>query len=61
MNLFQADADAFWLQDVTSAVEDEAGVVSVLLSINVWVGTVQLVLRMPPINRHRAEISKMIV
>jgi len=57
----KADAERFWLQDVTSAVEDGSRRCFGAFVDQRLVGTVQLVLRMPPNQPHRAEISKMIV
>jgi ribosomal protein S18 acetylase RimI-like enzyme len=55
------DAARFWLQDVRSAVDDGSKRLFAAFVDDRLVGTVQLVLGMPPNQPHRAEISKMIV
>jgi ribosomal protein S18 acetylase RimI-like enzyme len=59
--VLKADAERFWLQDVTSAVEGGSRRLFGAFVDQRLVGTVQLVLGMPPNQPHRAEISKMIV
>ena len=56
-----ADAERFWLQDVRSALDGGGRRLFGALVDHQMVGTVQLVLGMPPNQPHRAEISKMIV
>ncbi|UYV38396.1 GNAT family N-acetyltransferase [Rhodobacteraceae bacterium D3-12] len=57
----KADAERFWLQDVATAVEGGTRRLFGAIVDQRLVGTVQLVLGMPPNQPHRAEISKMIV
>ena len=57
----KADAERFWLQDVATAVESGSRRLFGAFVDQRLVGTVQLVLGMPPNQPHRAEISKMIV
>ena len=57
----KADAETFWLQDVSTAIESENRYLFGAKVKGQIVGTVQLVIGMPPNQPHRAEISKMIV
>lgn len=59
--LCSADATAFWDTDVRGAVDTGRTHLFGAFVEGRLVGTVQLVLAMPPNQRHRAEISKMIV
>lgn len=59
--LAKADAQHFWSHDVRSAVEGGSRCLFGAFVDQRLVGTVQLVLGMPPNQPHRAEISKMIV
>lgn len=59
--LTKADATRFWAHDVRSAVEGGSRHLFGAFVDERLVGTVQLVIGMPPNQPHRAEISKMIV
>lgn len=59
--LSRADAERFWMTDVRSAVAGGARHLFGAFRDGRLVGTVQLVVAMPPNQPHRAEISKMIV
>ncbi len=59
--LAQSDAERFWMEDVKHSVESEDRLLFGAFKDDRLVGTVQLVLGMPPNQPHRAEISKMIV
>lgn len=54
-------AERFWLSDVTAAVEGGSRHLFGAFIASRLVGTVQLVVGMPPNQPHRAEISKMVV
>ncbi len=56
-----AEAKAFWEKDVKSGVETGHKKLFGAFVGEDLIGTVQVVLAMPPNQRHRAEISKMIV
>ena len=55
------EAERFWLEDVSAAVEDGSRRLFGAVIEQRLMGTVQLVLGMPPNQPHRAEISKLIV
>lgn len=57
----RADAERFWLHDVRSAVESGGRHLFAAFVGGRLVGTVQLVIAMPPNQPHRAEIAKMVV
>ncbi|SDX36140.1 GNAT family N-acetyltransferase [Roseicitreum antarcticum] len=57
----KGDAERFWLQDVATTVEGGSRRLFGAFVDQRLLGTVQLVLGMPPNQPHRAEISKMIV
>lgn len=57
----KADAKRFWSEDVKAAVESGSKRLFGAFVDGSLVGTVQLVVRMPPNQPHRAEISKMVV
>ncbi|PWJ21598.1 GNAT family N-acetyltransferase [Jannaschia seohaensis] len=56
-----AEAERFWSRDVKAAIGSGARLLFGALMDGKIVGTVQLVVGMPPNQSHRAEISKMIV
>lgn len=55
------EAEAFWLTTVLPEVEQRRRVMLGALCERRIIGTVQLILSMPPNQRHRCEIAKMIV
>ncbi|WFE77011.1 GNAT family N-acetyltransferase [Roseinatronobacter sp. S2] len=55
------DAERFWLNDVRTALDDGSRHLFGAFVDTRLVGTVQLVVGMPPNQQHRAEISKMVV
>lgn len=57
----EAEAERFWLQDVAPDVAQGGRALLVALRDGRCVGTVQVLLAMPPNQPHRAEIAKMIV
>ena len=57
----KTEAERFWLHDVRSAVETGSRRLFAAFVGGRLIGTVQLVIGMPPNQLHRAEISKMIV
>lgn len=59
--LTEAEAQKFWRDDVRSGVESQTRLLFGAFVEGRLVGTVQLVLGMPPNQPHRAEISKMVV
>ena len=59
--LSQTEADAFWTRTVKPAVEERAHLLFGAFVEGRLLGTVQLIMAMPPNQPHRAEISKMIV
>ncbi|MDG4648671.1 GNAT family N-acetyltransferase [Roseibacterium sp. SDUM158017] len=59
--LGRADAERFWSRDVKAALGNGARLLFGAIVEGKIVGTVQLVVAMPPNQPHRAEISKMIV
>lgn len=59
--LAKADAKRFWMGDVKSSIESGDRHLFGAFIENGLVGTVQLVIGMPPNQPHRAEISKMVV
>ncbi|WP_170467479.1 GNAT family N-acetyltransferase [Ruegeria arenilitoris] len=61
MPLDQDTAARFWVDDVKSAVENGERHLFGAFAEGRLIGTVQLLLSMPPNQPHRAEISKMIV
>ncbi len=60
-NISPSDAEDFWRRDVTSAVQAGDTILFGAFDGNRMLGTVQLILAMPPNQPHRAEIAKMIV
>lgn len=59
--LARADAERFWMTDVKGSVESGKRYLFGAFDDKRLVGTVQLIVSMPPNQHHRAEISKMIV
>ncbi|WP_045392850.1 GNAT family N-acetyltransferase [Falsirhodobacter sp. alg1] len=59
--LSQADAALFWTRTVRPAIDSGEKLLFAAMVGGRLVGTVQLVVGMPPNQQHRAEISKMIV
>ena len=57
----RAEAERFWMTDVRAAVEGGTRHLFGAIADERLVGTVQLVVGLPPNQPHRAEISKMIV
>ncbi len=58
--LARTDAEAFW-QDVTGSVQRDERVLLGAFDGDALVGTVQLLLRTPPNQPHRAEVAKFLV
>lgn len=61
MPFTQAEGEAFWTESVFPALGREDRVLWLAFEGDALVGTVQLVLGMMPNQRHRAEVSKMLV
>ncbi|MEL6322360.1 MAG: GNAT family N-acetyltransferase [Cyanobacteria bacterium J06626_14] len=59
--LDKTEAEQFWRVDVRSGVENGTRLLFGALVGDQLIGTVQLILGMPPNQPHRAEVSKMIV
>jgi ribosomal protein S18 acetylase RimI-like enzyme len=59
--LSKAEAESFWLNDVKTALVKRNKILLGAFLKNRLVGTVQLVVGMPPNQQHRFEISKMVV
>ena len=59
--LAREDAEKFWLSDVKSAIDCGTRHLFGAFAGDRLVGTVQLIVGMPPNQPHRAEISKMVV
>lgn len=59
--LTASEAEGFWREDVHASVRSQARRLFAAFVEDRLVGTVQLVMGMPPNQPHRAEISKMIV
>lgn len=59
--LTEAEAQSFWRDEVSSGVETGSRLLFGAFVDDRLVGTVQLILGMPPNQPHRAEISKMVV